>query len=676
MINLKNLIEEFKGANPDLVNTILDVIVAHPNNFIITGRSTDKQTRLTLIKDFLKDTGIEYKPNYKKLIKYAETFLNYTTDARKEFIFDKVIPIVNPNKIDFYDLHTISKKDFDIKKTYFKAINPWAKDQVFIYCSHSEPHKITRILNQTTKNKSLDTLETPGLDFELYGDIKFRKFSIDTYIIIDKFLEMYKNDTYGMEGSIFPLTLLMSDVSNELFENLIFSYSKENRTNIPLEDLQSTDLLKLSKCYQVLEFLHHNMIMNHKEKIWPYFNIIDISFYKEKEKLGGFSLYNKTFKDSRESDIFGFFNVYVLNSYRGMGFSKLIFDEVDRISKEANITLYSSTKSSAMKNNFQKYNWELKGKYIPSETDDIFIAEEFCYVKGNKDIHTKIYPEKFITKETFFDLCKLPDVIVKHEYEIPQKSLFELDYLDLVLNKEVEYLGKMPRETRRIYDIQSYKLFPGLRETSIEWNLYSFKQENDTNNTINFIVPDYDGYSFRFNQPLISTNLFKEFDYKICSNGNFEVVMKVSIKNVKKILEKVYAYDYEDKRINNIDKEITFQINMDTDCLFRQDFYFIEDATDWEDFKEYIKKFNSREQYKNFLKEINNYNIDINGIKKNLEKTIKELNKSNLEILNTAEIEYEFFQNKCQIFIQYNSTSVTFFYVALYLLYLKETKGQ
>ena len=68
--------------------------------------------------------------------------------------------------------------------------------------------------------------------------------------------------------------------------------------------------------------------------------------------------------------------------------------------------------------------------------------------------------------------------------------------------------------------------------------------------------------------------------------------------------------------------------------------------------------------------------ININGIKKNLEKTIKELNKSNLEILNTAEIEYEFFQNKCQIFIQYNSTSVTFFYVALYLLYLKETKGQ
>ena len=123
------------------------------------------------------------------------------------------------------------------------------------------------------------------------------------------------------------------------------------------------------------------------------------------------SLYNKTFKDSRESDIFGFFNVYVLNSYRGMGFSKLIFDEVDRISKEANITLYSSTKSSAMKNNFQKYNWELKGKYIPPETDDIFIAEEFCYVKGNKDIHTKIYPEKFITKETFFDLYKLPNII-------------------------------------------------------------------------------------------------------------------------------------------------------------------------------------------------------------------------------------------------------------------------
>ena len=116
----------------------------------------------------------------------------------------------------------------------------------------------------------------------------------------------------------------------------------------------------------------------------------------------------------------------------------------------------------------------------------------------------------------------------------------------------------MPRETRKIYNIQSYKLFPGLRETSIEWNLYSFKQENDTNDTINFIVPDYDGYSFRFNQPLISTNLFKEFDYKICSNGNFEVVMKVSIKNVKKILEKVYAYDYEDKHINNIDKEITF----------------------------------------------------------------------------------------------------------------------
>jgi hypothetical protein len=115
---------------------------------------------------------------------------------------------------------------------------------------------------------------------------------------------------------------------------------------------------------------------------------------------------------------------------------------------------------------------------------------------------------------------------------------------------------------------------------------------------------------------------------------------------------------------------------MDTDCLFRQDFYFIEDTTDWESFKEYIKKFNSREQYKNFLKEINNYNIDINGIKKNLEKTIKELNKSNLEILNTAEIEYEFFQNKCQIFIQYNSTSVNFFYVALYLIYLKETKGQ
>ena len=69
MINLKNLIEEFKGANPDLVNTILDVIVAHPNNFIITGRSTDKQTRLTLIKDFLKDTEIEYKPNYKKAYK-------------------------------------------------------------------------------------------------------------------------------------------------------------------------------------------------------------------------------------------------------------------------------------------------------------------------------------------------------------------------------------------------------------------------------------------------------------------------------------------------------------------------------------------------------------------------------------------------------------------------------
>lgn len=110
MITLKNLIEKFKGANPDLVNTILDVIVAHPNNFIITGRSTDKQTRLTLIKDFLKDTGIEYKPKYKKLIKYAETFLNYNDDARKEFIFDKVIPIVNPNKIDFYDLHTIDRK--------------------------------------------------------------------------------------------------------------------------------------------------------------------------------------------------------------------------------------------------------------------------------------------------------------------------------------------------------------------------------------------------------------------------------------------------------------------------------------------------------------------------------------------------------------------------------------
>ena len=208
MITLKNLIEKFKGANPDLVNTILDVIVAHPNNFIITGRSTDKQTRLTLIKDFLKDTGIEYKPKYKKLIKYAETFLNYNDDARKEFIFDKVIPIVNPNKIDFYDLHTISKKDFDIKKTYFKAINPWAKEQVFIYCSHSEPHKITRILNQTTKNKSLDTLKTPGLDFELYGDIKFRKFSIDTYIIIDKFLEMYKH-SINVQLNLFPLGMYL-----------------------------------------------------------------------------------------------------------------------------------------------------------------------------------------------------------------------------------------------------------------------------------------------------------------------------------------------------------------------------------------------------------------------------------------------------------------------------------
>jgi hypothetical protein len=36
----------------------------------------------------------------------------------------------------------------------------------------------------------------------------------------------------------------------------------------------------------------------------------------------------------------------------------------------------------------------------------------------------------------------------------------------------------------------------------------------------------------------------KEFDYKISSNGNLEIVMKVSIKNVKKILEKVYAYNY------------------------------------------------------------------------------------------------------------------------------------
>ena len=41
MITLKNLIEKFKGANPDLVNTILDVIVAHPNNFIITADNTN-----------------------------------------------------------------------------------------------------------------------------------------------------------------------------------------------------------------------------------------------------------------------------------------------------------------------------------------------------------------------------------------------------------------------------------------------------------------------------------------------------------------------------------------------------------------------------------------------------------------------------------------------------------
>ena len=679
MINLKDLCESFKGANPDLVNTILDVIVAHPNNFIIDGKYTSKQTRPALIRDFLKDTGTEYKPNYKKLIKHAEVFLNYTPEAKIKFIYDKVIPIVNPNKLTFEDIHSISKKDLDIKKTYFQVINPWTKEQVFLNCSQSEPHKITRILNQTTKNKSLDTLETPGLDFELYGDIKFRQFSINTYKIIDTFLGMYKDDTYGMEGSIFPLTLLIvENLSNKLLEDLIFAYSEENKTHIPLTDIKNTDLLKLNKFYSILEFLHHNMFIYYDNKIIPCFNLTDISFYKEKEKLGGFSLYNNPLKDSRESDIFGFFNVYVLNSYRGMGFSKLIFDEVDRIVKETNITLYSSTKSSAMKNNFQKYNWELKGKYIPQETDDIFIAEEYCYVKGNKDIQTKIYPEKFITKETFFNLCKL-DIINKNDYEIPQKTLFELDYLDLVLNKNVEYLGEMPRETRKFYSIQSYKLFPGLKETSIEWDLYSFKQEKDTNNTtdtINFIIPNYDGYKFRFNQPLISTNLFKEFDYRICSNGNFEIVMKVSIKNIKKILEKVYAFDYEDTNISNIYNEFTFPINLDPECLFRQDFYFIEDTSDWEDFKEYLEKFNSRDQYKNFLKEINIYNIDINGIKKNLEKTIEESNKTNLKVLDSTKIEYEFFQNKCQIFLQYNNTSVNFFYVVLYLMYLKETKGQ
>ena len=138
MITLKNLIEKFKGANPDLVNTILDVIVAHPNNFIITGRSTDKQTRLTLIKDFLKDTGIEYKPKYKKLIKYAETFLNYTTDARKEFIFDKVIPIVNPNKIDFYE-----KKEL-LGQLLFKNLG--------LFRSDSEMQNLLNTLNDLSDN--------------------------------------------------------------------------------------------------------------------------------------------------------------------------------------------------------------------------------------------------------------------------------------------------------------------------------------------------------------------------------------------------------------------------------------------------------------------------------------------------------------------------------------------
>ena len=78
-------LEKFKNADQRLVNMLIDVIILHPNENILTGRFTKPLDRKEIVKTLLKENNIEYTPNYKQLGKFLKEFNYLTQSAKNDF---------------------------------------------------------------------------------------------------------------------------------------------------------------------------------------------------------------------------------------------------------------------------------------------------------------------------------------------------------------------------------------------------------------------------------------------------------------------------------------------------------------------------------------------------------------------------------------------------------------
>ena len=662
-------LEKFKNADQRLVNMLIDVIILHPNENILTGRFTKPLDRKEIVKTLLKENNIEYTPNYKQLGKFLKEFNYLTQSAKNDFLVNVCLPKLNPKEINTDQLHYISKEDIIVKNPTFKVVNDFTNENVFINCSQSEPHKMLRILSETSSRKKFGLMENGGFDYELFADVTLRRYNFNLYSILENFINNYYSTDQKMEDFLLPLILLNNDLTDELLDDILCIYKNGNK-NIKGDDVQPSDLLNTGTYFNFLVFLYSNFIIKKDKNTYPLFSPEEIIEQHSSHKLGGFSLYDKPINGKRTKDIFGLFNVYILNTFRGLGLSNLIFDKIDKMINDLDITIFTSTKSEIMLKNFKRYNWEQRGRYIPKETSDFFIAEEICFIKGKKDIQSFVFEDKFINKDDFFKLTELPEDINKDDYCIGPKTINDLDYFDLFLNKNVKYIGLVSPETKRIYSIKNYKLFPGLEEVNIDWKLFKYDQDETY-----FILPDYNGDWLRLNQKLLKVVLRKDWSYRFVKD-KMEIVLTTENPDYTKILERVYAKNYNSEYIHVNKKENILTLNLDTDTLFRQDFMFIEDINDWENFKEYIEEFKiNPTNHTKFLNEICKYNIDIKGIREILNNELASLN-FDIKHLKNIKIDYEYFLNKYQIFIHYSSTSVNFLYVVLYIMYIKEKQGQ